>query len=161
MGSVYVQITGHDALLRRLKELRDVDTADTMQAIAEGLRTSTVERFGVTISPEGKKWRTSIRARETGGKTLTKTANLKNSIRAESDATGLAIGTNSIYAATHQFGDKRVIRPKRAKVLRWQMNGRWISKKKVQVDIPARPFLGISEEDANEIQDMLDEMIRG
>lgn len=47
-----------------------------------------------------------------GGKTLIRTSDLRTSIKTEADSTGLAIGTNLIYAATHQFGDERTIRAK-------------------------------------------------
>ena len=40
-----------------------------MNAIAEGLRTSTEERFQSQETPEGVKWKESHRAREKGGKT--------------------------------------------------------------------------------------------
>lgn len=39
--------------------------------------------------------------------------------------------------------------------MRFQINGRWISKKEVKVTIPARPFLGVSEEDEEEIKKLL------
>lgn len=50
---------------------------------------------------------------EEGGKTLTKSTALRSSIRSDSSADGLAIGTNDIRAATHQFGDTRIIKAKR------------------------------------------------
>lgn len=162
MSSIKAAVTGDtEALLKRLASLRAVDTKGAMRAIAEGLRTSTVERFDKSISPEGKKWKTSIRAGNVGGKTLVKTTNLRNSIRSEADRTGMAVGTNSIYAATHQFGTDRVIKPKRKKVLKFQINGKWISKQKVKVKIPARPFLGISEDDEEEIREVLDDLLKG
>ena len=76
------------------------------------------------------------------------------------DASGFAVGTNVKHAATHQFGDKgRTIRAKRAKNLRFQVGGQWISKKKVKVNIPARPFLGLSDEDMQEIKATTEEFI--
>lgn len=70
------------------------------------------------------------------------------------------VGTNVKHAATHQFGDKgRTIRAKRAKNLRFQVGGQWISKKKVKVNIPARPFLGLSDEDMQEIKATTEEFI--
>lgn len=162
MSSIRATVTGDtQALLKRIAALRSVDTAKAMRTIAEGLRTSTVERFDKSLSPEGKKWKTSVRAQGTNGKTLVKSAVLKNSIRSEADKTGMAVGTNTIYAATHQFGADRVIKPKRKKVLRFQINGKWVSKSKVRVKIPARPFLGISEEDDEEIRDALEGMMKG
>ena len=48
---------------------------------------------------------------------------------------------------------------KRAKNLRFQVGGQWISKKKVKVNIPARPFLGLSDEDMQEIKATTEEFI--
>ena len=111
MSSVRAELSGEtDELLQRLNRLSHLETRGVLNSIAEGLRTSTVERFTEEKSPEGTSWKTSIRAREEGGKTLTKTTQLKNSIRSEVSDGGLAVGTNDIRAATHQFGDERTIR---------------------------------------------------
>ena len=42
---------------------------------------------------------------------------------------------------------------------RFQVGGQWISKKKVKVNIPARPFLGLSDEDMQEIKATTEEFI--
>ena len=160
MSSVNVKVDGDvQRLMKRLGRIAGVDKAGINNAIAEGLRTSTIERFQAEKSPEGKKWKQSIRAREEGGKTLTKSTALRSSIRSEASAEGLAIGTNDIRAATHQFGDTRIIKAKRKKALRFRINGRWVSKKEVKVTIPARPFLGVSEEDEEEIKKLLSQAL--
>lgn len=147
--------------MKRLQLMGDIDIKGLNKSIAEGLRTSTMERFRTEKDPEGKKWKTSIRAQETGGKTLTKTAKLKTSIRSTASAGGFAVGTNDIRAATLQFGDERTIRPRRGPVLRFKVDGRWISTKEVHVNIPARPFLGISEDDDKEIKKTLEDALEG
>lgn len=160
---VHVEVTGDiRKLMEDVSHLENVDTAGAMAAIGEGLRESTIRRFDTSTGPDGKKWKTSLRVREKGGKTLVKTAKMKNSIHTEYDKTGMAVGTNSIKATTHQFGDKgRIIKPKRKKALHFKFNGKWVTKKKVVVNIPARPFLGISEEDEEDIRKILDDMMRG
>ena len=158
MSSISVRLDGEvDELLARLNQMSGIDKAGVMNAIAEGLRTSTVERFSSEESPEGSKWKPSIRATRQG-KTLTKTVGLKNSIKAQADGTGAAVGTNLISAATHQFGDERTIRAKKGRYLRFQIGDRWVSIPSVRVNIPARPFLGISKEDEEEIKAILDEV---
>ena len=73
---------------------------------------------------------------------------------------GFAVGTNAKHAATHQFGDQgRTIRARKAKNLRFQVGGQWVSKKQVKVNIPARPFLGLSDEDMQEIKATTEEFI--
>ena len=160
MSSVNVNVEGDvQRLMKRLGRIAGVDKAGINNAIAEGLRTSTIERFQAEKSPEGKKWKQSIRAREEGGKTLTKSTALRSSIRSEASAEGLAIGTNDIRAATHQFGDTRTIKARRKKVLRFRVGGKWVSKKEVKVTIPARPFLGVSEEDEEEIKKLFSQAL--
>lgn len=159
MSSVSVRIDGEvEELLARLNQMSEIDRAGVMNAIAEGIRTSTLERFCSEESPEGSKWKPSIRAERKGGKTLTKSAGLKNSIKAQADGSGAAVGTNLIYAATHQFGAERTIRAKKSRYLRFQIGDRWVSVPSVRVNIPARPFLGISQEDKEEIKEILDEV---
>lgn len=158
MSSISVRLEGDtEELLERLNDIAHIDKAGLMNAIAEGLRTSTVERFGEEESPEGRKWEASIRARSEGGKTLQDTNVLMNSIRSEADSTGASIGTNTVYAATHQFGDTRTIRAKNGKYLHFRIGERWVNVPAVTVEIPARPFLGVSEEDEKEIMELLEE----
>ncbi len=148
-------------LTKRLRNLKEADVKGTGMALAESLRTSTRERFRTEKSPEGKPWKQSIRASQEGGSTLTDTAGLKNSIKSSADNSGFAVGTNKIYARTHQFGEegRRItIMAKTSKGLVFKIGDRWIRKKQVSVNIriPARPFLGVSEEDMEEIKHTLE-----
>ena len=141
------------ALLRKMRRYSELDRKKLNAALGEGVRESTLERFKQSRAPDGKRWKTSIRAATSGGKTLIDSSQLRNSIKVTADASGFAVGTNVKHAATHQFGDQgRTIRAKRAKNLRFQVGGKWVSKKQVKVNIPARPFLGLSDEDMQEIK---------
>lgn len=160
MSSIRTEISGDtQELLQRLTHLGSLDIRGVLNSMAEGLRASTVERFTKEKTPEGDSWRPSIRAREEGGKTLTKTAQLKTSIRSEVSEGGLAVGTNDIRAATLQFGDKRTIRARNKRYLTFKVGGRWRRAAAVNVNIPARPFLGISREDEQEIREILEEAL--
>ena len=133
MSSIRAEMSGDtDELLQRLNRLSHLETRGVLNSIAEGLRTSTVERFTEEKTPEGTSWKPSIRAQEEGGKTLTKT--------------------------THQFGDERTIRAKNKKYLTFKIGGQWKRVASVKVSIPPRPFLGISEEDEQDIKDTLEEI---
>lgn len=111
--------------------------------------------------PGRRRWKTSIRAAQEGGKTLIQSAQLRNSIHAKSDASGFAVGTNVKYAATHQFGEpSRTIRARKKKALRFQVGGKWVTKKQVRITIPARPFLGLSEDDMQEMKATVEEFIQ-
>lgn len=151
-----------DALLKELGRLEKLELKGALNAIGEGLRTSTVERFEAEESPEGKKWKPSIRASmESGGKTLTQSGKLKTHIGIRVSGSGLAVGTNDIRAATHQFGDTRTIRAKNQKYLRFMVGGQWRRAASVRITIPPRPFLGISEADEQEIKETLEEILEG
>ncbi|MCP4162593.1 MAG: phage virion morphogenesis protein [Deltaproteobacteria bacterium] len=117
------------------KAIREVGrTQDLMEAAGETLVSSTLERFETETDPEGKKWKQSKRAEKEGGQTLTKTAVLKNSISYEASNDLVIYGTsNDIYAAIHQFGGAAVGMP----------------------EIVARAYIGISEEDIEEIKEMV------
>lgn len=163
MASISIRIEG-DApkLLSKMKDLSTLDKKSLNEALAEMMRESTLERFKQGRGPSGKRWKTSIRAAQSGGKTLIDTAQLRNSIKSAADESGFAVGTNVIYAATHQLGaPKRTIRAKTAKGLRFRVNGHFVTKQQVQVTIPARPFLGASDDDLEEIQAMIEDFVRG
>lgn len=98
-----------------------------------------------------------IHRASSGGKTLTQTARLKNSIHAKAEEEGFAVGTNTIYAATHQFGAQRTIRAKSGGMLKFKVNGVWRQAKEVTINVPARPFLGMSDQDQQEIQGILED----
>lgn len=165
MPTTSIRLEGDIRRLRkRLNQLENVDLKGVSLALAESLRTSTKERFKTEKDPEGKPWPKSIRASQTGGQTLTDSARLKNSIKSEANASGFAIGTNLVYARTHQFGEKGrlvTIRARTPKGLVFKIGDRWIRKKMVRVNIkiPARPYLGISEEDMLEIKSMLEKAL--
>lgn len=146
-------------LIEAMKNVAELDRSGLNDALGEGVRTSTVERFKRSRGPDGKRWRTSVRAATTGGTTLVDTAQLRNSITSKSDASGFAVGTNVKHAATHQFGDTRTIQARKAKALRFRIGDKWVMRKEVKVTIPARPFLGLDDEDMEEIKATIDKTI--
>lgn len=149
-------------LLNRFKSLSEIDKKGINHSIAESIKSSTKERFRTEKAPDGKKWEKSKRVSDQGGITLVDTAGLKNSIKYSADKSGFAVGTNKIYAATHQLGAKNrriTIRAHTPKGLIFQINGQWIRKKevKISVNIPKRPFLGLSDEDMDEIKGVIND----
>ena len=148
------------AMLRKIRSFSEIDKKSINAALAEGVRESTLERFKQSKDPNGKKWKTSIRASSENGKTLIQSSQLRNSINSVSDATGFAVGTNAKHAATHQFGEPgRTIRARKKKALRFMVDGKWVSKKQVRIRIHARPFLGLSDEDMREIKATVEDFI--
>jgi phage virion morphogenesis protein len=129
-----------------------VDYTVPMRAIADYMRTATVERFEDERGPDGQRWKPSQRAIEDGGLTLTDRGHLRQSITAASDATTALAGTNLVSAAIHQFGG--TIRAKGGagggkRALKTPFGPRG------SVTMPARPFLGFSPVDVGEIDAIL------
>ena len=160
--SITAQINGDTGnLLKRLQKMSAANRAGILNSIGEGLRTSTIDRFQSQTSPEGDRWTPSIRAIQDGGKTLIKTSVLRGSINVESNSNSVTVGTNDIRAATMQFGDERTIRAKNSKYLTFKINGQWKRVKEVRVNIPARPFIGLSDDDKKEIKETLEDAFNG
>ena len=112
---------------------------------------STRERFATQRGPDGQPWRPSLRARLSGGRTLTMDGHLGDTISSRASDDAAEWGSNRIYAAVHQFG--ATISAKSSSFLRFRIpGGGWAAKR--QVTIPARPFLGISAEDREDILDL-------
>lgn len=129
-------------------QLAKGDLSVVTAGIGEVLVSSTIQRFRAQAGPDGTPWaplkrprrpRKGKAARATGGvKILVDTARLQNSIHAELGDDSVEIntqkaGTDVVYAATHQYGDSGRDKLGRAR------------------NIPARPFLGITPEDEEEI----------
>ncbi|MEW5745263.1 MAG: phage virion morphogenesis protein [Nitrospirota bacterium] len=120
--------------LRLLTDLqgRGANMSPVMRQIA-GIMHDAVEQ---NFEAEGRpRWRPSKRALMQQGKTLQKSGQLAASIAQKHDARSARVGTNTVYAAIHQFGGKAG-------------RGR-------KVTIPARPFLKLTDADIEEIKEAL------
>jgi phage virion morphogenesis protein len=172
MAGTTVTITLDDAALRRTlgQLLADLHhPARALRDIGEYMVRATDERFRAQHAPDGTPWApnsdvTLLRYLQrkggfkkaktaTGGRTLTQrgarllgtkrvlrdSGALQGTIRSQLAEGGraVAIGTNRIYGAMQQFGGTRA-----------QWPHLW-------GDIPARPFLGVSPADAEEIMRLL------
>lgn len=115
--------------------------------VAETALEQIATSFEQERDPYDKPWDKSLRANLEGGQTLSDTGRLRRSFTYRADERGFVVGTNVRYAAIHQYGG--VIRPKRAKYLRFRLaggsgkrkggRGRWVQTERVV--IPARPFV--------------------
>lgn len=144
------------------------------------LKTSVQMRFRKQVGPDGMAWKKSWRAEHEGGQTLSMTRRLRNSITYEASETGVTVGTNVAYAAAHQFGAtirakagpflaipvtpqaRAAGSPRNFEGLHVQQSAKGqflLADEKgvvhyllrAQVVLPARPFLGVNEEDEKEI----------
>lgn len=115
-------------------------------AIADELVKSTKMRFQTSTAPDGTRWvpnKPSTLKRKKGDKPLIgKTHLLAQQISPAVGMDWLAVGSSMKYAAMQQFGGKKSRFPH------------------LWGDIPARPFLGISDADEKMIVNTVDEYLR-
>ncbi|WP_150297795.1 phage virion morphogenesis protein [Salipiger aestuarii] len=140
-----------------------VDMTELMDIVGTVLVNGAVERISSTnVSPDGVPWPKSLRAMLGGGDdgepgagnagpTLHDTGRLMRSITSEAEPTRVAIGSNLIYAGVHQTG--ATITPKTKGALFFTLaNGEQVIA--TSVKIPARPYLGISQDERADIEDL-------
>lgn len=128
-------------LQRAINRLIDAgaDMSSAMREIAGHLADSVADSFDREQAPDGTPWkplkpktkRERRRRRYAAGPILERSGDLARSILADHDETSAVAGTNLIYAATHHFGDED------------------------RRGIPARPFLGVTEEHRSMILDAI------
>ena len=147
------------ALGQLLARARDLKPA--YEEIGSILVTRTQERFESQTGPDGRPWtpfapstlrrrlgkQTPKKGRRGGGaqlapQLLRDTARLYRSLTYQADADGVAAGTNVKYAALQQFGGTPGMAPGAAAV-------------------PARPFLGLSPDDASRVTEVLTDYLAG
>lgn len=125
------------------------DLEPLMQGFGLYLESATIDRFENERGPDGQRWKPSLRARQQGGKTLTDSSQLRSSITSQAGPDSVEVGTNKIYGGIHQFGG--TIRPKNGEYLTFRLPGGLGVRRVKSVTMPARPFLGLSSEDENEL----------
>jgi phage virion morphogenesis protein len=147
MAGARIEIEGAEAALGALAAAAAAlgQARPLYDRVGAMLAVSTQNRFELEAGPDGSPWPASLRASLEGGKTLTDTALLRNSLTHEASDAGVAVGTNAPYAATHQFG--ATIRPRKGEFLRFRGAGNGGFTFAREVTIPARPFLGLDAED--------------
>ena len=157
------------ALQRAARQLSGPGLRAVLDDIGRRLETSTAHRFETGTGPDGVPWRPSRRAERTGGRTLVKSGRLKDSISRVVLDREVLVGTNVKYAAIHQFGGA-IRQQARTQVLAFAASGgRFTSRARAsrrragavrvafaqigarEIEMPARPYLGISEGDARAI----------
>jgi phage virion morphogenesis protein len=174
------------AELERLRVFMDEqaarDTSGLMPRLGEYLLESTQKRFKDQVKPDGTKWaelneRYARRKKYNKDKILTLRGYLRSylSYRIPNPQT-LELGSNQKYAAIHQLGgtieqlaQSRKVRYRsvagrvlfaKAKHVRGVAE-RWVARGAYQVKIPARPFLGISTADDQEIREIILDWVVG
>ncbi len=148
-----IQVSDRQVLdaLDRLREA-GTDMTPAMQDIAAALESAAQGAFQNQSSPDGRKWpdlteRTKAKRRKRRkwpGQILHISGRLSLSLASDFGAHYAVAGTNVIYATTHQFG-----------ATRGQYGATRGGRPIPFGDIPARPFLGFSDDLQDEVLDAL------
>ncbi|WP_155321193.1 phage virion morphogenesis protein [Desulfosarcina ovata] len=172
MAGISFQIYADEQPLRRyLKRIENrlESPRPVLASIGEYMLRRTEERFFAQKDPQGKAWKklspVTLKTKK-HTKILTESGNLRGRIVYRLEPGAVVIGTNVVYGAIHQLGG--TIRKNVQVRIHWRiMNrafGRPIPARHVMVDsherkmdltIPARPFLGVNDEDRQEFENIL------
>jgi phage virion morphogenesis protein len=149
------------------------------EQIGASLVTSTDQRFETGVGVDGSPWPPSLRVKAHGGKTLKLTGRLQRSVTFQATATGVEVGSNVVYAAIHQFGGeilqgarKATVHFKRDKRTGERLAGfrkagskgseaQEVSIGARTIHMPARPFIGLDDDDEREILHIAEDWIAG
>lgn len=146
-----------------------------MREIAHCVRLATEKNFDTEGARLGQRWKPSKRALKQGGKkrsgkTLQDTGRLVKSITSKVGRDYAVVGTNVEYGPIHQFGGtirqdaQSRLQPFRVnmKTGRSRFSSRkkanfeqWTSRPSYEIDMPARPFLGLNDQDINDMGDII------
>lgn len=176
MAGTHIRFTVDDAAVRAMLEAQSqTDTGSLAPRLGEYLQSSTQARFKTQTAPDGTPWaplkRSTVRRKKQNpDKILTLRGYLRGGIHWQAlDDNTVQVGSNLKYAAIHQFGGQ-IQKPERQATVRHRTTaGRVLfaglrHKKATErqvtigahtVNIPARPFLGISAQDDREIREII------
>lgn len=130
---------GLNEAMAAIAQLAEPERSELGEGIGAMMESSTKRRIAdEKRSPDGEAWMPwSIAHGETrraGQSLLVAEGDLRDSIQFVTDGAEIRIGSNLIYAATHQFGRE-------------------------DDGIPARPYLGLSDEDERDINDLIADFV--
>ena len=178
MATFTIMLKGIAATQTALKKLKAAlaDRRPMLNDIGHALTKSVQDRFVAMQSPDGAPWKPlhprTIRQKRNKNKILTERGLLRGSIHYELNGDTLEVGTDRKYGAIHQFGGvvKIPARTQTVKVgTKGKNKGRFMKAKSKaahaiertftipahDVTIPARPFLGLSSDDKEEIVEIV------
>lgn len=163
-----------ELLIERLGSLRT-----PLNDIAEYLHQSVDSRARRQVGPDGSPWAPlSPRTikRKKGNKILRESGALLDTLRHRVTNDELDFGTDRPYGAIHQFGGKiehaarsqqvyfkekggvvgnRFVKKRQSNFSQWVSHGAHTS------EMPARPYLGLSSEDENEVLEIIGRYLKG
>ena len=171
--AITIEADGESAVMQALARLSNFDQSKPklFDAIGQMVVSNIRSRWTNGEGLEGK-WRLSGRVRRKGGTTLRDTSRLMNSITHNVLQNGVEIGTDVEYGPIHHFGgdihyDARMRRTYFRQNQRTGLVGNTFVRKArsnfmqesmgkaYKVNMPRRPFLGLTESDELEVMDLI------
>lgn len=171
--AITIEADGESAVMQALARLSNFDQSKPklFDAIGQMVVSNIRSRWTNGEGLEGK-WRLSGRVRRKGGTTLRDTSRLMNSITHNVLQNGVEIGTDVEYGPIHHFGGdihyearmrrtyfrqnqrtglvgNTFVRKARSNFMQESMS------KAYKVNMPRRPFLGLTESDELEVMDLI------
>jgi phage virion morphogenesis protein len=159
MSGVALEITetGLTEALLTIDGIAEAPTGELMEGIGRLVQEQTRRRIEQEkTSPAGAAWQPN----RAGTSILFQSGALSRSIDYAAGEDSVQVGSGLVYARIHQDGG--TIRPKNAKALVFQMGNQLVFAR--SVDIPARPYLGLSADNQNEVveaaEDWLERLVQ-
>jgi phage gpG-like protein len=149
--SFTLEISGLDAALARLRATGHVEFYELLDGLARQGMDQTRRRIEIEeTSPQGVAWKKTLDGR---APLFVTGAHLARSIDHAVSGDSAIWGSGWIAARIHQFGG--VIKPVNGKALKfwWQHEGFVNFAVVKSVTMPARPYLGVSEQNARELEE--------
>jgi phage virion morphogenesis protein len=160
-----------ERLAERLNTLADMELDELLDNIGSEIEDQTKQRIEEEkTDPSGVEWEEWSqgykKSRHDGQSLLEGEGALFESISYEVNGDEVVVGTNLVYGRTHQLGleDTLEIKAHRRKVKSRDRKGTasgvaFVSAHNREVDIPARPFLGLSENNEDKVLAIVDEWL--
>lgn len=147
-----LDLSGDVALQTRLKALSNFRLDDLMGYVADEVENQTRRRIQEEKqSPDGTEWEEWSESyedsRHDGQSLLEGEGHLVDSITSAITASGAEVGSNLVYAAVHQHG---IDDPAQS----YKRKGKTYTR---HMHIPARPYLGINEENELDIRSVIED----
>lgn len=162
MSSVQISIDDGNLTDLLKKASSAIGSTDAlMKNLGESLLNVTLERMDREEAPDGSKWQDlnpGYKSGKRGTRMLQEqgmSSGLKGSLTYRVSGNELELGSSKVYAAIHQYGGD--IKPVSADRLYFNIAGRVVTAKKVT--IPARPYLGIGQNEMDAIENVAQDIL--
>lgn len=139
MSDLTIKFPGLDQFQQALQQVSKFRRAVLLDQLADLMLTQNRKRLDQSKeSPDGESWAplNESYAETKGGEVLEESGQLLDSLQAQSGSDGVTLGSNLVYAAVHLYGDNTK-------------------------GIPARPYLGFSDDDLIELGEVAESFLRG